>query len=288
MPNTGAAMQSVLRVRVQDLGLDPSLTVLCAGYEQSAWRAPALVDDLFQRHLASFALSYTEYNSIDGENAARSLKRAAQMVYSTDKYRRRGEFGELILHAALIDFFGAQPAVSKIYYKDSDNDTVKGFDSVHIVEASETIEIWLGEAKFYKDPSSAISEAIASLNDHLASKFLRREFVAITNKLDRSWPHSEAVHQMLDDARSLDEISESLVMPVLVTYDSGAVNAWNQICPEYVAELEEEARAIWDRFDTDKIASRMKIAIQLILVPLRSKDDFLTLMHQKLDAYQAL
>lgn len=281
-------MQSVLTIRVQHMELRPSLTVLCAGYELDAWRAAALVDDLFQRHLASFALSYTDFNTINGENAARSLKHAAQIVYSTDKYRRRGEFGELLLHAALIDFFGARPAVSKIYYKDSDNDTVKGFDSVHIVETQDSIEIWLGEAKFYKNASQAIGEALESLNDHLERDFLRREFIAITNKLDRNWAHSEVVRDMLDGARSLNDIVQSLVIPVLVTYNSEAVNAWSQVCPQYVDQLRAEAHAAWTRFDLGKLSARFEVTLQLILLPLADKDHLLELMHQKLNVYQAL
>jgi len=287
-PRGGYTMQSVLTIRVQHLELRPSLTVLCAGYELDEWRAAALVDDLFQRHLASFALSYTDFREIDGQNAARSLKRAAQVVYSTDKYRRRGEFGELILHAALIDFFGARPAVSKIFYKDSDNDTVKGFDSVHIVESPNGVEIWLGEAKFYKDAASAITEALGSLRDHLDRDFLRREFVAITNKLDRNWEHSRTVREMLDSPRSLNDIAQSIVIPVLITYNSDAVSAWTRICPEYVDQLDAEANATWARFDVGQLSDRFDIAVQLILVPLADKDTLLDLMHQKLNVYQAL
>jgi len=279
---------TVLTIRVQDPDLEPPLTVLCAGYELEEWRAAALVDDLFQRHLASFALSYTDFESIDGQNAARALKRAAQVVYNTDKYKSRGEFGELILHAALVDFFGALPAVSKIYYKDSDNDTVKGFDSVHIVEQASEIEIWLGEAKFYSDSSAGIRAALASLGDHLDRDFLRREFNAITNKLDPVWPHSEVVRSMLDEAVSLDEIADSLVLPVLVTYDSSAVDAWKYVCDDYIADLRAEALAAWEHFDRSKIAASMRVSIRLILVPLKSKADLVARMHAKLAIYQAL
>jgi len=131
--------RGILRCRVHDAALDPSLMLLCSGFELGAWRVQDLVDDSFQRHLASFALSWTEFQKIDGESAGRALRRAAEVVYETNKYARRGEFGELFLHAIAKDFFGAQPAVSKIYYKDSRNDTVKGFDCVHIVETAKTL-----------------------------------------------------------------------------------------------------------------------------------------------------
>ena len=278
----------VLQIRVQDVKLSPSLTVLCAGFEQKDWRAVALTDDLFQRHLTSFALSYGEYISITGETAAKSLKRAAQVVYATDKYRRRGEFGELLLHAALVDFFGATPAVSKIFYKDSDNDTVKGFDSVHLVNTDDGIEVWLGEAKFYADLTDAIREAAKSIEEHLKRDFLRREFVAITNKVDHDWPHAAQFMDALDDATSLDEIAQTLVVPVLLTYESPASYAATSHDAAYVTALEAEASAAWSKFVEYELDTKLQVRLQLILVPLQNKERLLNLMHQKLNLYKHL
>lgn len=251
------------------------------------WRAPDLVQDLFFRHLASFALSFTEFNQITGDTAGRSLSRAAKVVYSTDKYKRRGEFGELILHAIARDFFTAQPAVSKIYYKDSDNDTVKGFDSVHIVENDGEIELWLGEVKFYSDLKRAISDVTAELKLHLAGNFLKREFVAITNKLDAQWPHSQAVARMLDEANSLDDIVSSIVMPVLLTYNSKATQKWDVVGPDYLADLHEESQAALEDF-RKKLNVPVSVTLQLILLPLEDKDRLTRLFHEKLKVWQHL
>jgi hypothetical protein len=60
------------------------------------------------------------------------LRAAAQRVYATKKFANRGEFGELLLHIAARQVFNTLPEI-KVYYKDADNDTVKGFDSVHAV-----------------------------------------------------------------------------------------------------------------------------------------------------------
>lgn len=277
---------TVLAIRHQDVGIDPALTVLCAGYEMGQWRDAQLVEDMFDRHLISFALSYTEFIAVDGATAARALKRAARAVYNTDKYKRRGEFGELILHAAVIDFFNAEPAVSKIFYKDSANDTVKGFDSVHVVQAPDSIEIWLGEAKFYQDIGGAITAAATSIKEHLERNFLRSEFIAITNKLDASWPHADAFRDSLDEATSLDQIAARLVFPVLLTYDSNAVNDSSSLTPKYVADLVAEAEAAWDKFSTNLTGLTLPITLQLILVPVKSKKELVQMMHERLRAWQ--
>jgi hypothetical protein len=67
-----------------------------------------------------------------------------------NKYLKRGEFGELILHLILRDFHNTIPLLSKIYFKDSIGHTVHGFDAVHIDPVNKTL--WLGESKLYIDP----------------------------------------------------------------------------------------------------------------------------------------
>lgn len=142
------SQKPLLVCREKDEGIEPSFRVFCVGYEDSRWRAEELVRDFFNRHLTSFALNYSEWKKIDGDSAARALSRSARMVYTTDKYQRRGEFGELFLHGILRDFYDAEPAVSKIYFADGPNETAKGFDSVHVVVRSDgELDLWLGEAK---------------------------------------------------------------------------------------------------------------------------------------------
>ena len=277
----------VLRSRLNDQSLSPTLIVVCAGFEGGAWRAQDLVDDLFQRHLPSFALSFTDLTSIDGETAARSLKQAADIVYNTNKYGSRGEMGELILHGVAKDFFGALPAVSKIYYKDSANDTVKGFDCVHVTETQGELVLWLGEVKFYSNLAQAIRDAADELRSHLEAEFLKREFLAITNKLDPAWPHTESLIEMLDAANSLDDIVSSIRVPVLLTYDSKAVADSNAVSPEYVAALEIEARTAWESF-ASKLDLPLPVTLELILLPVEEKARLAGLFHQKLSIYKHL
>jgi hypothetical protein len=54
------------------------------------------------------------------------------------------------------------------------NDQVTGFDSALVTydEGSGDVELWLGEAKFYKDTKAALTAALASLKGHLDEGFL--------------------------------------------------------------------------------------------------------------------
>lgn len=287
-----ACPQTVLEIRWQSIDVKPTITTLCPGYEFGRWRTSELADDVFNRHLTSFALCFTENNSIDGTTAVSMLRKAAQAIYTTEKYRKRGEFGELLLHAVVKDFFGSEPAISKIYYKDSPNDTVKGFDCVHIVEGRERgVELWLGEVKYYKDLSQAINDCVKELKDHLKSKFLRTEFIAITNKLDQKAPFSMEVGELINQSRSLDEIVEHLVIPVMLTYDSKAVASYEKVCEQYIGKIKEEAHNAWIKF-RDKMSSgketKFPITLHLILLPLDSKDDLTKAFHEKLTEWQGI
>ena len=278
----------VLQVRVELVPNSVSVNALCAGYELGAWRADQLVEDIFDRHLLDFALTYTEAKSVSSSTALQSIRDAAVSVYTTDKYRRRGEFGELLLHSALVDFYGAEPAVSKIYYEDSSNDVVKGFDSVHVVaDSNGEMKIWLGEAKFYSRLDDAMDSVLQDIQAHLATDFLRKEFVFITRKVDASWPHAQQFKGLIARARSLDDISSSIVMPIFLTYDSDAVDTHNVVSNGYIAAMTDETAGALLRFES-RLAKPMEVEIRLILLPLKSKARLVELMHAKLKALQGI
>lgn len=278
----------VLQVRVRASGTSVPLEVLCAGYELTKWRGRDLVRDTFDNHLLSFALNYSEYRAVSGETAMKSLRDAAISVYTTDKYGLRGEFGEMLLHGALVDFYGADPVVSKIYYEDSANDVVKGFDSVHIVPLDDgTLQLWLGEAKFYNNLQGAVSAVLKDVSAHLDADFLRKEFMFIGRKVDDSWPHADSFKALVAPARSLDEIASSIVMPVFLTYDSEAVAAHDVVSATYIDDLTAETTAALSSFE-NRLSKPLEVQIRLILVPLKSKRKLVKMMHKKLRKLQEI
>lgn len=278
----------LLKCLDSDQAIEPKFSVYCVGYEQTRWRAEELVRDFFRRHLASFALSHSEWLKVSGDTAAEALSRSARMVYTTDNYKRRGEFGELFLHGVLRDFYNAEPAVSKIYFLDGPNETAKGFDAVHVVVRDDgELDLWLGEAKLYANMNSAIREIVQSLHDHVSNDFLRREFLAVSNKFDDSWPHTERLLELLDDNTSLDVIIDRLVMPVLLTYQSSIVGSFDKVSDQYVAELIQEAKGAWAIF-TRELGSAYPITVCFIVLPLLETKRVRDLAHETLMAYQKL
>lgn len=123
-----------------------------------------------------FAFGYHNGTGTDNTETLEKVTEAAKSIYKIDefqkakdlylndgeyeddleeKYLKRGEFGELILHLILRDFYQTIPLLSKIYFKDSRGHTVHGFDSVHIEPKSKTL--WLGESKLYTDGKKGLT-----------------------------------------------------------------------------------------------------------------------------------
>ena len=148
-------------------------------------------------------------------NAIDFIRRAAHNVYTSKKFEKRGEFGELFLHIAIRQVFDSLPAMSKIYYKSANNDPVKGFDEVYVVGEVRDLELWIGEAKFYDNIDGAIRDVVAEIREHTQTDYLRSEFALITNKIDDAWQHANALKKLLDPERPWTRFSSE---PVYLCY----------------------------------------------------------------------
>lgn len=280
---------SVIFRQAQDIGDD---LALCAGFERGQWRSDQLADHMME-WLPEFALNYSELQDIGHSNALRMIKKAARIVYQTEKYGRRGEFGELLLHIAIRQIYETLPAVSKIYYKSGVNDTVKGFDAVHVVRAGDGLELWVGETKFYKTLSKAIYDVSKEIVDHLETDYLKSEFILIKNKVDLSWPEAEGLNELLHENKSLDDVFKRICIPILLTYNSVVVNASGQSDDDYKSKIEEELRAAYSNLRAEissqykeKFSEDFAITVHVILVPLKEKQQLIEALDKRLKALQ--
>ncbi len=274
-----------LEVRVEKLDLQPSLIGWCAGFEGGKWRSDLLAKHLIE-WLPEFALRYSEWKDLSSYDAVRLLGRAAKSVYTSPKYKNRGELGEILLHAMIRQKFKSIPAISKYFYKDSNNDTVKGFDAVHVIQDNSNFELWLGEVKFYKEVTSAIRDVVKELKDHSQRDYLRSEFTAITNKLDNRLSISQPLKELLHPNNSLDKIFKQICIPVLLTYNSEILTKHTELCAEYEKEFEAELLQYRDKFAENELPSN--VVIHLFLFPLQEKEVLITKFDEVLKACQSL
>lgn len=272
-----------------DLGDD---LALCAGFERGEWRNDQLADHVME-WLPEFALNYSELNEIGHQNALKMIKKAAKIVYQTEKYGSRGEFGEILLHIAIRQVYSTIPAVSKIYYKSTVNETVKGFDSVHVVKNDNGLELWIGETKFYSNVTKAIYDVSKEIIDHLETDYLKSEFILIKNKIDPEWPEAERLKELLHENVSLDEVFEQICIPVLLTYDSSVVQNSKLLDQEYKDKIKEEVTDSYSnmrgKLETQykaRFGSTFPLIVHVILIPLKDKKILVEALDAKLKALQ--
>jgi hypothetical protein len=265
---------------------------LCAGFERGEWRNEQLADHIME-WLPEFALNYSELIEIGHQNAVRITKKAAKLVYQTEKYGLRGEFGEILLHIAIRQIYKTIPAVSKIYYKTAVNETVKGFDAVHVVKKSDGLELWIGETKFYTNVTRAISDVSKEIVDHLKTDYLKSEFLLIKNKIDATWPEAELLKTLLNNNTSLDKVFKRACIPILLTYESAVVQNSNISDNEYINSIRKEISCSYANL-RKKLSSEYQIrfkqtlplTVHVILIPLNKKKDLIDALNFRLKALQ--
>lgn len=242
-----------------------------------------------------------------------------------DQIQKKGEFGELLLHTYLRDYFNTTPLLSKIFLKDTDGFTVHGFDAIHIgndlIDKSKD-SLYLGESKIYFRSSGnsgtcGVKDLAKDIESHFKKDFLYREFALVAKKQHNFLPLTdysdkntiskyqaflgqkdqwiETLRKVSQMKMSLSTLLDSVTIPLLCTYESELFKNFSNIYgDEFKNEYEREVRSLQEVFNNQikKIKSecgepiRTNLNIILILLPIPSKKDLVTLLHKKIWAQQ--
>ncbi|MHC2574710.1 HamA C-terminal domain-containing protein [Rhizobium leguminosarum] len=256
----------------------------CAGFEFSAWRCDALA-----RHLIEWILDYAlkeDELDVNHSNSYVKMQQAAVRVYTSDNYKRRGEVGEILLHAVCRDFFGTIPIAPRVFYLTSSNDVVKSFDMAHVRYLGDRkFELWLGEAKFYETGSEAVAAAIESVEAHIQQGFLENEKLIMGPQISKDIEHHAEIRELFASETSLDDLISAAVFPVCIACESPATAKHKKIDEAYLADLKPELKALADKLEQSGL--RQKIRILLVYVPLGSKSALADAFDRKLKGLSA-
>lgn len=244
--------------------------VYCAGFELNEWWCDGLADNLIE-WIIDYALKSDELTTLNHTNWYVRSKQAAARVYTSKKYEKRGEIGEIAAHAVCRRYFGTIPIAARVNYLSASNDPVKAFDLVHVrYLENEGIQLWLGEAKFFKDRDAAIKDAITSIKGHITKGFLKNEKLLLGPQVSNDIPHSAKIKQLLSSEVSLDELIKHAVFPVLIAANSDATPNHIQPNAEYAEEVTVEMTKLWEKLQISGLTQQIKLI--LIYVPLGDKD----------------
>ncbi len=263
---------------------EANLRVYHVGYESNKFRLTPLVE-VIRKVLPEFAFGYHEGTNIPYTEVIERIVEAANVVYLTDKYKKRGEFGELILHLLLRDWCNTIPLVSKIYFKDAHNATVHGFDGIHITIDRDEKKLWLGESKLYSDGDSGVKELAKDVLNHVNGDYLKKEFELIRRKIPSEIPEIEHWTDLMHKHKNLDKVFDSIVIPLVCTYTSSIFDNHNDNTDEYFEELEKECKK---HFNTFQANVNTDVELLLLLLPVPNKDELNSELDKRLKNMQKI
>lgn len=263
---------------------NPKNAVFCAGFELNSWRCDQLSDHLIE-WIADYALQEDDLDVNHGNMYVR-LKEAAVRVYKSDKYKSRGEVGEILLHLICRDFFDTFPIAPRVFYLTSSNDVVKSFDLVHARYNSEmeAPELWLGEAKFFKNGTDAISAAIESVTTHIDQGFINREKLLLGPQISKSTPHFNEIRELLSTKTSIDKLFANAVFPICIASDSKSIIDKDPDQSVYTDSIIKECEALSKKVEQSSLVNSIKII--LIYLPIESKDALSAAFDKRLKGLQ--
>lgn len=273
------------------------------------------IDDLVKilvNSIPDFAFGCHSGNSTQNEEIVKFLCEAAKAIYSIDafkeakeiyvnqcneinddiedKYLKRGEFGELILHLLLKHYHDTIPLISKIYFRDSFGTAVHGFDAVHIQPSTKTL--WLGESKLYTDGKQGIKALINDIKAHFVADYLNSEFAIVSRKIKLfdNIPERDEWVNFLQESTSLKDKIRQINIPLLCTYTSeNFTNFQDETLPEFIAEYTKEIQSMKQYFDANNDhVLKNQLNIILLLFPVKSKKELVKRLHKNLSIMQQL
>jgi hypothetical protein len=255
--------------------------VFCAGFELGTWRCVPYAKHLVE-WLPDYALTEDELEFHHG-NAYAKLQEAAVRVYKTLDHAKRGEVGEISLHAICRDFFGTTPISPRVFYKSTSNDVVKAFDMVH-ARFTDELEVWLGESKFYADPGDAVRAAIASITEHLDAGFLESQKLLLGPQIPKGIPNYEQIRGLFKSQTSIDDLIKSAIFVVGIFCENKSAKEAAEKTEEYVEAATKEVAGLRDRLLKSNLHDRIRML--LIYVPLANKNELADAFDAKLKGLQ--
>lgn len=243
--------------------------IYCAGFEYGKWRCEPFADHLVE-WLPDYALLEEELG-VDHGNAFIKLKQAAARVYTSAKHKKRGEAGEIALHAICREFFDTIPISPRVFYKSASNDPVKSFDLVHArFPKGKSFEIWLGESKLYANRGQAIAAAITSIKDHIKQGFLKNEKLLLGPQISRKTPRYRDIMEVFQAQASIDNFLNASVFVIGILANSRGLATTESKCDAYVKAAVDELGEMLAVLSGARFATPLRLV--LIYVPLNDKN----------------
>ena len=181
-----------------------------------------------------------------------------------------GFYGEVVLYTLLRVVYGANALISRGYFFNVlEKGETKGYDSYHIVNSNDSLELWFGEAKFYKSYASAIKSVMKNIQKALSNDYLENNVYAIlkySEKLEnKNTVFSDLLKKIKYDTevKVIDLINDYnmvLVYPVLIVT--------NKAAKDYDESIKKFIKHINTKYHKKKISISVKYKVFFVFLPI--------------------
>lgn len=198
-------------------------------------------------------------------------------------YKKRGEFGELLLHLLLREYKGTIPLISKVYFKDSPGVPAHGFDAVHVTPDKQIL--WLGESKLYGDAKGGLKALLKDLDEHFKKDYLNEQFSIIKKNLENhSIPQRDEWVDRLSKRNKLSDQIKMINIPMLCVYPDDIYNKFADTADSQAFTYHEKTiRDLKKYFDNNNNHPlKSKLNVILFMFPIKDKMEFVTELHKRL------
>jgi hypothetical protein len=237
-------------------------------YESGKYRERELVN-VIRGALPTFALTPDEYKRLKDDDDLDEIYRLAFSRISKAKKNKKGDYGELLLFLILKSFYGADKLVTKVRLRSSVKDQVKGFDCAHFgIDENGNVSLWLGEVKFYKSFSNAISDIVEEIHEHVTDEYLKNEFSILCPNIEynNNVDIPDEVVEFLDGTITLDDVK--IVIPALVTYETAMLKKHSQVDEKFKNSIKEQFEDKFKTINKRNIDIPDNVEVFFILLPL--------------------
>ena len=268
--------------------------------------------DTFSENILEYAFAYAEIPRNQITRMQREAARSLMKLYEVQKlheylindipesdwdkdflkwYRRKGVFGEIVLHMLLKEFKNTIPLISKMYFKDSFSQEAKGFDAVHVSEDGSTL--WLGETKFYKNWETkgkvigGIEELVGDLKKHFTKNYFNEQFVVIKRGLKSQYAHPQREKwlQILNRPIVLKDVFQYIRIPLLCIYEDNIASQYLKVIDDVLKNeaIIEHTMTVPDYYNLlNDSPHKEQLQTLLILMPIEAKNKLIKYMLEKI------
>jgi len=276
-------VRSSLRHLLDDtLLLRYSLPAKEAGLE--AIGISTLEDDAFQC-VCDTSLSNIIYNSIieysfnEFDITEKDLESLLNVALRTKiKYKEHqtdetkikyGFYGEVLLYLVICHFYKSDPLISRGYfYNPLENSETKGYDSYHLVEGQDNVELWFGEVKFRATLDSCAKSAVEGLDKAFSDGYLEENILAMVNHRNNFSISGSKLEGVIDswlENPSINIINEvkkhdmKLIYPILLIYPDKS--------SDFESEIKRTVNHINSRYSSKEYRTSVDFELFFILIP---------------------